>query len=88
MTVYDWAVDFCKERGMFPSEATSVVERAVSHPAMEGARLRWGDDWERYPEPSRALLEQTLKSCAVTWIIENDPNVWFRPLFDGSIKER
>jgi len=87
MTVYDWAVVFLKERGMWPSEAAAVVERAFAHPALTGARARWGEAWDDYPAPSRVLLVDTLIKCGLAYIEEHEPRVWYRPLFDGTIKQ-
>ncbi len=46
MTLYEWAFEFCKQRGMLESEAFEVVERAMLHPATVGVRGRWGESYD------------------------------------------
>ena len=85
MTVYEWAFEFLKERGMTEKQAFVVLEKATMHPAMSGIRERWGEDYETYPEPMKKLLVTVIRECALKWIEQEDPHAFFRPLFDGSV---
>jgi len=87
MTLYEWAFEFCKQRGMLESEAFEVVERAMLHPATVGVRGRWGESYDSYPEPMRRLLTRSLCESALGWIEAECPHAFYRPLFDGSIPQ-
>lgn len=85
MTVFEWAISFCKKRGMLEGCAASVVEMVILEPECSGIVGRWGEKVDDYPAPIIALLEATLCRCAVRWIEANDPRAWFKPLFDGTM---
>jgi hypothetical protein len=85
MTVFEWAIEFCKKRGMLDAQAAGVVELVILEPECAGVRGNWGDSVDRYPAPLIALLEATICRCAVRWIDQNEPHAWFKPLFDGSV---
>ncbi len=85
MTLYEWAFEFCKERGMTEKEAFAVVEKAMLHPAAEGVRERWGESYDDYPEPMRKLLTKAICESALDWIQKENPKAFFKPLFDGTI---
>ena len=85
MTIFEWAIEFCKQRGMLEANATTVVEKVILHPATAGIRERWGDSFESYPEPLQKLLVKVICECAVQWIELEDPRAYYKPLFDGSV---
>lgn len=85
MTIFEWAIDYCKERGMQERDATVVVERVILHPATSSIRSGWGSEFESYPEPLKKLLVRTINDCVLEWIKLEDPHAFYRPLFDGSV---
>lgn len=85
MTVFEWAISFCKKRGMLESQAAGVVEMVILEPECSGIIGGWGEDVSLYPLPLVALLEATICRCAVRWIERNDPRAWYKPLFDGTV---
>lgn len=85
MTIFEWAIHYCKERGMLERDAVSVVEKVILHPATRSVRDNWGESFDSYPEPLKKLLNSTLRECVLEWITLEDPHAFYRPLFDGSV---
>lgn len=85
MTLYEWAFEYCKERGMLEKEAFVVVESTMLHPATESIRERWGESVENYPEPMKKLLARAICESALAWIEKENPHAFFKPLFDGTV---
>ena len=85
-TVYEWCFDFCKERGMCNTAAAATLEILIATPANMAMRQRWGEQIRDYTDPTKALLKSGIEQAGLKWILDNDPTVWYRPLFDGSLK--
>lgn len=82
MTFEDKARELMSERGMFPNDIETVLERIKNDEANESLKSRWHDHIEGYPQPvTTALLWFTVRTHVVEWIDEHKPNFWFRPLF-------
>lgn len=86
MTVYEWLFDVCKQRGMSEGEATVVLERLIADPANAAMSDRWGEAIENYTEPLKALLLHQLSLCVLSWINQENPKAFYKPLFDGSVR--
>ncbi len=86
-TVFEWCFDYCKERGMCDAAASATLEILIASPDTTAMRQHWGEEIEDYSEAAKALLRSFVLQAGLLWIKRNDPNVWYRPLFDGSIKD-
>jgi hypothetical protein len=85
MTIFEWSIDYCKQRGMEERDAAVVMEKVFLHPATREIRDRWGDAYDSYPDPLKKLLVRTICECVLEWIKLEDPHAFYRPLFDGSV---
>jgi hypothetical protein len=86
MSIFEWAVGFCTERGIEERNAVAVIEKVVLHPGSADIRQRWGDEFERYLDPIKRLLVRTNCQCALEWIEIEEPSAYYRSLFDGAIQ--
>lgn len=86
-TIRDFCVQYCTQRGMFDSQAEAVVEQMMADPALESMAGRWDDRVSDYPQPMLAVLVMSLRSNAVSWIEENLPKAWYKPMFDGTAEQ-
>lgn len=85
MTIFEWAIDYCKQRGMQERDAAGVIEKVMIHPATSGIRGSWGDEFDSYPDPLKKLLVRAINDCVLEYIKLEDPHAFYRPLFDGSV---
>lgn len=67
--------------GLFPNQATEVVERAMTDECNESMQGRWNEPAEAYPVQLYTVLWMLVMDHALAWIDENAPLAWYRPLF-------
>jgi len=84
MTIREWLVDYCYQRGMFENDANAVVDAMMADEANESMNGRWNDKVSDYPRPLLAVLVLSLNRAAVAHIEKNCPKAWYKPLFDGT----
>jgi hypothetical protein len=86
MTIREWAMDYCLQRGMPPTSATDVLER-VDLQTNEEMSFPW--EWDTTDGNSAFLLD-VLSICidlaAVAWTEQNCPEAWYKPMFDRTAK--
>lgn len=82
MTFRQWAENFCVQNGMFPQQAKEVVERLIDSPASEAMAGRWDSNVDGYPPQMRSVILIGLKNEALSWIDQNLPAAWYRPMFE------
>jgi hypothetical protein len=85
MTFREWVVNYCFDKGMFGTQASAVVADMVAadrtNEAMTG---RWNDDVSGYSEALLALLMPSIDKNALVYIEKTCPDVWYKPMFDGT----
>lgn len=81
MTLYQYAVDYLQQNGLFQSQAESVMIMATGDPAFECFAGRWNDDISGYPEALLAILRVSAGLLAVRWSDDNLPRAWWRTVF-------
>ena len=60
MSIFEWAVRFCTERGIEERNAGAVIEKVVLLSASADIRQRWRDEFERYPDRIKGSLVRTV----------------------------
>lgn len=82
MTIREWAVDYCVQRGMFDDEAKAVVEKAIAAKENEAMKGRWNDLTSDYPKPLLMVLTLSIRSAALAHIEQTCPQAWYKSLFE------
>ena len=67
--------------GMFPAQASAVMDRVVADKATESMQGRWEESADEYPTPLYTVLWISVTDHALEWIDKNAPLAWYRPLF-------
>lgn len=79
MTITEHLTGYLTKRGLWPHEATAVMDNLkAGTPAMEG---RWDEDAEGYPDSLFAVLVMSVDQAALEWIDANKPKHFARPMF-------
>ncbi len=86
MTMREWVVKYCRERGMIRRQAEAVADAVAADEAMEMFRGRWDDQSSVYPEGVLINLAVITSRHARAFIDANCPDAWFRPMFDGRVR--
>lgn len=81
MTIQEKLVKMLFDRGMFPDEATKIVDQLKALPQSEAMQGRWNDQSDDYPPALITALWLTTKQLALARIDEHCPMAWYRPLF-------
>jgi hypothetical protein len=82
MTIRQWAQTYLTDRGMWPQDAVTIIERMDADPALQSMNGRWDEDTSGYPPALLSALSFNLDLQAVIWIEANCPEAWYRSLFD------
>lgn len=85
MTIREWAVDYCVQRGMFEDDAKAVVQKAIEDKANEAMKGRWDHSINDYPKPMLVVLTLSIRHAAVSHIAETCPRAWYKPMFDDAV---
>ena len=83
MTTQEKFTKMLTDRGMFDSQAGSVMEMFKTEVAeiAAGYKMTWDRPASEYPDPLYAAMKPTLFKCAIEWIDKNLPMAWFRDMF-------
>ena len=79
MTIREWAEKQLTDRGLWPDEASAVVDAYAE--GEESMAHRWNDATEGYPVSLFAVLLLCLSDEAVRWIDANKPKHFARGMF-------
>lgn len=82
MTFKQKAIELLMSRGMWEHDAATVFEQVESDPANEAMKGRWNDDVSGYPPQMINVLWFNVKRNAAEWIAANQPQAWYRPMFE------
>ena len=74
--------------GLFDNQAKAVVDRVKSSSSMKNMDGRWNESHDEYPDAMFKVLWLVTKTEAVSWIDENMPKYWARPLFTDELVEK
>lgn len=64
--------------GLWPAEATEILQRLIDRDVVETMTRRWDDDISGYPVELLAVVLMPVKRYAVEWIDEFKPNHFAR----------
>jgi len=81
MTIQEKLAKMLFDRGMFPDEATKIVDELKGLPQNKPMNGRWDEPEDDYPPVLITALWLTTKQLALAYIDENCPMAWYRPLF-------
>lgn len=72
------------QRGMFESQAESVMEKAIPelNSIVKDYNIRFDSSSSEYPEVIYSILFMSVKKVALEWIEENVPMAWYKPMFE------
>jgi len=70
------------DHGMWPKDAETIFERVKDHEINQSITQRWNDQVDEYPKVMSETLWMGAKSIALEWIDENQPEAFYRPLFE------
>jgi pyruvate carboxylase len=73
MTFRDKMQQMLVEHGLWPEEASQVMEQCVADKMLESMQGRWGDDVSGYPTQMSTIVWMSVKAIAVKWIESNKP---------------
>lgn len=84
MTTKDRLKKMLVDNGMSESQAEEVLKVAI--PKIEAASRHlefiWDGPAEEYPDHIYNVIWTYLKITTKEWLAKNDPEAWYRPLFD------
>ena len=81
MTFYKFGTSELQKRGMFNSQAETVMQKVVAqNDQMDG---RWNEDISEYPPMMKNLIWINIENEALKYIKKHCPEAWFRPVFDN-----
>ncbi len=67
--------------GLFPEQATAVIEYYLNSELGKTMKERMNDDESDYTEATLAAIWMSVRATAVQWIDKNIPLHWARPMF-------
>ena len=80
-TVKEKCLEMLTNNGMFDSQAQAVFESAKPLIEVDGYRMTWDRPSDEYPLEMYAVINLILKREALSYIDQNCPRAWFRPMF-------
>lgn len=72
-TLDDFFHDYLIQHGLWPAEATAVMERAKAGPALESMARRWHDTTDGYPKVLLGVVWMSLREEAIKYLTETKP---------------
>lgn len=82
MTIRAFLENMLFKHGMWPNEATEIVQKTFAE--NKEMKNRMEDMIDSYPKPLLAVLTLTTKLAAVKWIDENKPKHFARHILDAT----
>lgn len=73
MTIKEKMSAMLVDSGLWPNEATAVLDALAVDPEQQAMAHRWNDDAEGYPPQLHTALWMTVSRAAVAWIDANKP---------------
>jgi hypothetical protein len=86
MTIREYVVQYCSDRGMFPADAATVAQLAKNSPLNAMLRERWESDVKTIPATSVIALTLAVDVVALDYIDRHHPDAWFRSMFKSGVK--
>ncbi len=75
------------QHGMFESQAQKVFEQYITKTSNNDQDSRWWDDpITDYPPSIHAIIIMAANREAMTWIDQELPKAWYRPIFEQYLK--
>lgn len=82
MTFAELVKNYCTDRGMWPQQADAVLEMVKADPVNASMQGRWDDDVTACHSSIGVMVTMTVNKKALEWIDANQPQAFFRPMFD------
>jgi hypothetical protein len=82
MTFAELVTNYCTERGMWPEQAEAVLGMVKADPVNASMQGRWDDDVTGYHSSIAVMVRMSINKTALEWIDANQPQAFFRPMFD------
>lgn len=80
------AIQLMVNNGMFESDAAKVFEQAKASEILKSMLTRWNEDVSDYPHSTLVVTLAAVKHVAAQWIAANQPQAWYRPMFEEPTK--
>ena len=81
MTFEERITELLVSNGMAVDYAAKVIKLAKADKVNDAMKGRWQDQVDSCPPVILNMLWLGVRRTALSWIDENIPNAWFRPLF-------
>jgi hypothetical protein len=85
MTFAQTLIQKLEDMGLWPKEASAILDAAKLAPASKPMTGRWDDPVENYPPVMLNVVWFTVKSTAKKWLAQHAPLHWARPMFDEAL---
>lgn len=86
LSIYGRLIAHMKQNGLTEKAAEEIMVAVKLAPTIASMTDRWADDGNSLSRSAMALLwERVVKPNTLAWIVENDPQAWYRPLFEDAI---
>jgi hypothetical protein len=80
MTFEKLVAGHLEERGLWPEDVPAVMVE-VKEVMKDTMSNRWADPVADYPPMLQAALLLMARSVAHAWLLKNQPNAWYLPMF-------
>ncbi|WP_342441766.1 hypothetical protein MHB65_22235 [Lysinibacillus sp. FSL K6-0075] len=84
MTFKEAMIKEMTTRGMFESQAVTVINNYIKENKNPEMTHRWHDRISAYPHTLVMILWMGVKEYVAEWLSVNAPEAWFRPMFQYS----
>jgi hypothetical protein len=77
MTIKEWAIDYCYQRGIFQEQAEIIINNIVKNEII----IPWDTDINKYDDRLKIVLAVSINAYAIEYIEKECPKAWFKELF-------
>jgi len=84
MTIREMMETKLQENGLWPDEATAIMDAIEDEKCAESMNGRWKDAADGYPPQLFAVSWMVVQTVAAKWLEENKPMHWARPMFSDA----
>ncbi len=81
MTIRETMEAKLQEHGLWPDEATAIMNAVELEETQDSMKHRWSDDADGYPPQLLVVVWIMVKASAAKWLEENKPMHWAKALF-------
>ena len=81
MTIREMMETKLQENGLWPDEATAIMEAIEDEKCAESMKGRWKDAADGYPPQLFAVSWMVVQAVAAKWLEANKPMHWARAMF-------